>query len=661
MTRARIAIAATDETAGAFGAVRNRLQQLSGQAQALTGSFGGVASGIAAVLGGVSLTAYFRQVVDGIDRLNDLRDATGASIGNLSALEDVAARTGTSFETVQAALVKFNQALAGAKPGSAAAEVFRRLGLSLAELRNQDPAEALRLTAVALARFPDDGNKARAAMELFGRSLGQVAPLLADLARNGELNATVTEKQAAEAEAFNIKLAQFSKNATDAGRAVAGSLLPAMNDLLGVLNGAARNPGGFFAGLAQQADLSALRGQIDGLRTAAQRMEPAVARAQATLANGSGSFLDQDSARTTIRNYERLQEAASDYLAQLERITLADKKRRPANEGGGRVGQPESIGVIDEAALARQRQLASALQQYSQQLRDQLLATQQLSEEEKARIAINRGLFGVLEQGAQTQVLALAASLDSIRAQQAAARAFEALQQEGLAVTRSVLTEQERLSEQVARADVLVAAGVISWGTYGRIATQGLQSLTKEVANIQLPKLAQLAAPLRRVSEFAAQAARNIQDALGDSVLQLIKGNADSIGQIWQDLLQRMVAQALAAKLGEALFGNFGKTGEFGGLAGLIGSSFFGGARANGGPVMAGRAYLVGERGPEIVVPPAAGTVVPNHALGGMGTTVNNYHVAAGITRGELVSALQLMSQQTEARVMTQLAARRVI
>ena len=114
MTRARIAIAATDETAGAFGAVRNRLQQLSGQAQALTGSFGGVASGIAAVLGGVSLTAYFRQVVDGIDRLNDLRDATGASIGNLSALEDVAARTGTCFETVQAALVKFNQALAGA-------------------------------------------------------------------------------------------------------------------------------------------------------------------------------------------------------------------------------------------------------------------------------------------------------------------------------------------------------------------------------------------------------------------------------------------------------------------------------------------------------------------------------------------------------------------
>jgi hypothetical protein len=658
MTRARIAIGATDETAGAFQAVRGRLQQLSGQAQALTGSFSAVASGLAAVLGGVSLTAYFKQVVDGIDRLNDLKDATGASIGNLSALEDVAARTGTSFETVQAALVKFNQALAGAKPGSAAAEVFRRLGLSLADLRDQDPAEALRQTAVALARFPDDGNKARASMELFGRSLGQVAPLLADLAKSGELNATVTEKQAAEAEAFNIKLAQFAKNATDAGRAVAGALLPSMNSLLEVLNQAARNPGGFFAGLAKQADLGALRGQIDGLRTAAERMEPAVARARATLAGGQGSFLAQDSARQTIRNYERLQSAAADYLAQLEKITLADKKGRPANEGGGRLRQTESLGFIDDAALARQRQQAAAVQQYGQQLRDQILATQQLSEEEKARIAINRGLLGVLDASTKAQVLGLASALDSIRAQQSSARAFEALQQEGLAVTRSLQTEQERLAEQVARADVLVAAGAITWGTYGRAAVEGLQRLTKEVNSIQLPRLEALAEPLRQVSEFASQAARNIRDALGDSVLQVIKGNADDIGQIWQDLLQRMVAQALAAKLGEALFGNYGKTGEFGGLLGFLGSSVFGGARANGGPVSAGRAYLVGERGPEIVMPASAGTVVPNHALGGMAVTVN---VAAGVTRGEVTNAVQLGMQHVESTIMQRLRAARVL
>ncbi|MDR3527319.1 MAG: phage tail tape measure C-terminal domain-containing protein [Rhizomicrobium sp.] len=36
------------------------------------------------------------------------------------------------------------------------------------------------------------------------------------------------------------------------------------------------------------------------------------------------------------------------------------------------------------------------------------------------------------------------------------------------------------------------------------------------------------------------------------------------------------------------------------------------GARANGGPVEAGSAYLVGENGPELFVPPSSGSIVPN-------------------------------------------------
>lgn len=39
------------------------------------------------------------------------------------------------------------------------------------------------------------------------------------------------------------------------------------------------------------------------------------------------------------------------------------------------------------------------------------------------------------------------------------------------------------------------------------------------------------------------------------------------------------------------------------------------GARAEGGPVDAGKPYLVGEKGPEVVVPKADATVVPNHLV----------------------------------------------
>lgn len=41
--------------------------------------------------------------------------------------------------------------------------------------------------------------------------------------------------------------------------------------------------------------------------------------------------------------------------------------------------------------------------------------------------------------------------------------------------------------------------------------------------------------------------------------------------------------------------------------------------RASGGPVMGGTPYIVGEAGPELFVPGASGTIVPNHALGGGG------------------------------------------
>lgn len=42
-----------------------------------------------------------------------------------------------------------------------------------------------------------------------------------------------------------------------------------------------------------------------------------------------------------------------------------------------------------------------------------------------------------------------------------------------------------------------------------------------------------------------------------------------------------------------------------------------------GGPVSAGKAYLVGERGPELIVPGASGTVVPNSAMGGFVQNIN--------------------------------------
>lgn len=58
------------------------------------------------------------------------------------------------------------------------------------------------------------------------------------------------------------------------------------------------------------------------------------------------------------------------------------------------------------------------------------------------------------------------------------------------------------------------------------------------------------------------------------------------------------------------------QTGIFGGGGlGSIFSSFFGGARANGGAVSANKAYMVGETGREMFIPGQSGTIIPNSRL----------------------------------------------
>lgn len=210
------------------------MRRLGDSAQGLGKKFvdlTGLAGGLAGALSITAFAAFVQNTVNGIDALNDLSDATGASIENLSALEDMAARTGTSMDVVGSALVKFNQTLEAAKPGSGAEMALRQIGLSADELKKLDPAEALRQTALALDKFADDGDKARLVQELFGKSVREVAPLLKDLAEGGELVAKVTREQAEQAEAFNKQLAELKKNATDASRAMVGDLVIGLNKL----------------------------------------------------------------------------------------------------------------------------------------------------------------------------------------------------------------------------------------------------------------------------------------------------------------------------------------------------------------------------------------------------------------------------------------------
>lgn len=144
------------------------------------------------------------------------------------------------------------------------------------------------------------------------------------------------------------------------------------------------------------------------------------------------------------------------------------------------------------------------------------------------------------------------------------------------------------------------------------------------------------------MTEFAKQAARNMQDAFADFLFDPFSDGLKGMLKGFLDILRRMIAEAAAARF-------------FGGdsaLAGFLGG--FIGAKALGGPVAAGSPYLVGERGPEVIVPGTSGTVIPNNKLGGI-SVVNNFSIAAGADWETLQKVLPPLFEQNRTATIAQI------
>lgn len=153
------------------------------------------------------------------------------------------------------------------------------------------------------------------------------------------------------------------------------------------------------------------------------------------------------------------------------------------------------------------------------------------------------------------------------------------------------------------------------------------------------------------VDNFAKGAMDNFTQAFTDAVTgaknfgEAMKGLAKSVVD---SLIKMLVQYYITKPLFDAISG--GISSAFGG--GGTGAS---GTRAMGGPVAGGRPYLVGERGPELMVPSGNGTIVPNNELGGGGVTVvQNINVTTGVqqtVRAEIANLLPQISNAAKSAV----------
>ncbi|RSB43427.1 phage tail tape measure protein [Brevundimonas sp. 357] len=149
-------------------------------------------------------------------------------------------------------------------------------------------------------------------------------------------------------------------------------------------------------------------------------------------------------------------------------------------------------------------------------------------------------------------------------------------------------------------------------------------------------KAAEAAAALEALKEPAERAAASIEDAFGRAGASLTRSltRAAADGEVTLAELARAVLNAVNAAAGA----------RGGGLSGAIAAALggFGGARADGGLVLGGGAYLVGERGPEVFRPASAGTVEPMGGRSGSGAGVTVNVTVDGGAEGLLRSETQI-------------------
>lgn len=229
----RFAVTAEDRFSRVFQSLKRDIAGVGDGVGKLQNVAAFAASALNPVLAGVAAaTAYgaaLKNLANDLDALNDASDAVGDSVENLSALERVARQNGETLDLVVTAATRLNKALSDAKADTPIAQALKAIGLSAQELRSLPTTEALQRIAVALQGFTNNQQRAAVVTEIFGKSSRQVSAFLNDLAAAGELNATVTSRQAAEAERFNKTLAAASANAGDLARQLAGPLLAGFN------------------------------------------------------------------------------------------------------------------------------------------------------------------------------------------------------------------------------------------------------------------------------------------------------------------------------------------------------------------------------------------------------------------------------------------------
>lgn len=593
-----------------------------------------------------AFAGWIKSSIDAADAASKSAAMIGVSVESLTALEYAASLADVSAEDLTSTLIKFNKNIDQADRGSKSqAAAFSDMGIALRGANGDlKTADALLLeVADKFAGYQDGAAKSALAQELFGKSGAKMIPLLNGGAQSiqeltsqaRQLGLVVSQETASAAEQFNDSLTVMSSVSDGMANQIAAQMLPTMNDFTGLLVDLSTNSdaaaesanvmAGVLKGLASVGIVIGSTFKVTG--------DAIGATAAALVAAANGDFKGAwatiqagatDFTATTEAAIDRLNKLWSgDYKKAGEQAAETSKALREAIKRTA-TGTDEQAAAAKAAASSAERATAAINSQ---------VAALQLQADTFGMTSEQSTLYKLALDGAtESQLAAAKAALDQVSALEKNKTAMEdnkKLLDDIAKVQESTWSDSSKaLDEYQQKVETLrkgLLAGDISQENYD----QTMGALDEQLSKTKTKN----EDTVTEISAVWESAAKNIQSTMADFLFDPFANGLDGMLQGFGTMMQRIIAEAVAADLAKRMFGSaVGGTGD--GWVGALGS-LFGGGKAIGGPAMAGKMYEVGEYnrpelftsgGRQYMIPGNSGSVSPMN--GAAGSNVYNFDLS---------------------------------
>lgn len=212
--------------------VQGKVKNLQGAVGSLSGALKGLAAGLA--LG--AFTAFVKQGIDAADAMGKAATRTGVAAQALLGMQNAAALADVSNEQLIKGLTKLNVNMVAAAEGNEELNKrFQQLGITLkaqdGTLKSTD--QIFREISDRFADMPDGAQKAAAAVSLFGKSGVELITLLnSGSASFDEFNYKLSDEFAARSEYFNDSITKMGFKTQGFQMQLMDAMLPALQSIL---------------------------------------------------------------------------------------------------------------------------------------------------------------------------------------------------------------------------------------------------------------------------------------------------------------------------------------------------------------------------------------------------------------------------------------------